>query len=153
MRSRESVTSANKSEDEDPAGLAHNYVARLPSAGAPSCDRRRAEARGYLRERPIFMGLLGWQAHEGGPFPTVAAGFSLTATPKGSGGSVTKLCAGPGTATQDAESWQNCPNDFTCGSGYACLATDQSWDAVAASGGCARPRVLIIPIAPLECSV
>ena len=28
--------------------------------GARSCDRRRAEARGYLRERPIFMGLLGW---------------------------------------------------------------------------------------------
>jgi hypothetical protein len=63
--------------------------------GAPSCDRRRAEARGYLRERPIFMGLLRWEAHEGGPFPTVAAGFSLTATSKRWRVSVTKLCAGP----------------------------------------------------------
>jgi hypothetical protein len=42
------------------------------------------------------MGLLEWQAHEGGPFPTVAAGFSLTATSARSGGSVTKLCTGPG---------------------------------------------------------
>lgn len=36
---------------------------------APTCDRRRAKARGYLRERPIFMGLLRWEAHKGGPCP------------------------------------------------------------------------------------
>jgi type I restriction enzyme R subunit len=65
------------------AQLRHGAAA---AQDAPSCDRRRAEARGYLRERPIFMGLLGWQAHEGGPFPTVAAGFSLTATSKRSRG-------------------------------------------------------------------
>jgi hypothetical protein len=43
------------------------------------------------------MGLLGWLAHEGGPFLTVAAGFSLTVTSVRSGGSVTKLYAGPAT--------------------------------------------------------
>lgn len=40
------------------------------------------------------MGLLGWQAHEGGPSPTAAAGFSLTAASKRLRISVTKLCAG-----------------------------------------------------------
>ena len=46
---------------------------------ALSCDRRRAEARGYLRARPTFVGLLRpspripdehpLKAHEGGPCP------------------------------------------------------------------------------------
>lgn len=62
---------------------------------SPTCDRRRAEASGYLRERPIFMGLLRWDAHNGRPYHDGYRRLQPDGNLREVGGFVRKVCAGP----------------------------------------------------------
>ena len=81
------------------------------------------------------MGLLRREAHEGGPFPRVAAGFSLTATSKWSRVSVTKLCARPsnGSVVASSTSFDNNYEVITVQ-----VPADETYNLVVTQAGTAR---------------